>query len=393
MLKNIKKLASSFFADHISRQVRELYVATVIFNLAVAMVNIFEPVFLYLVFSKFFDLKTTLELILWFYLIIYVLYFFTVPLGAKFAKRFGYEYSIALSTIFAIAIYFFLLNVGTHIWFVFGAIIAYVLFKLFYWPAYHSNFARFSCDGEQGREISNLLVLESIVYIAGPFIGGIVLQFYGFNVLFVIVAVLMLISNIPMLITKEQFQPKTFSYFSAYKRIWHKKNRRHFFAHWGFGEELIVLVIWPVFMYIIARDFLNLGVLSAVSTCITTLILLFIGRMTDKGNRKNVLRAGSVFYFFSWLLRILTRGVFGVLALDVYSRVSKEFISIPITATTYEKAQDESVMKTIVFFEMSLVVGKIVAMVLGLILLQIFVPGWNALFILAGLMTLFYLLF
>ncbi|MFA5047453.1 MAG: MFS transporter [Patescibacteria group bacterium] len=393
MLTKLKELASSFFPDHIRRQIRELYAATTIFNLAVALVNIFEPVFLYLFFSKFFDLKTTLSLILWFYFIIYVLYFFTLPLGAKFAKRFGYEYSIALSTVFAIALYFFLLNMGVHHFFVFGAIISYVAFKLFYWPAYHSNFANFSSAGEEGREISNLLVLGSIVCIAGPFIGGVILQFWGFNALFVLVAILMLVSNIPMLITKEKFESKPFSYLGAYKRLWHRPNRRHFFAHWGFGEELIVLVIWPIFMYIIARDFLNLGVLAAVSTCITTLILLFIGRQTDKGNRRNVLRAGAVFYFFSWLLRLLTRGIFGVLILDVYSRVTKEFIAIPITAVTYEKAQDESVMKTIMFFEMSLVVGKIVAIVLGLILLQFFAPGWNALFILAGIMTLFYLLF
>ena len=79
--------------------------------------------------------------------------------------------------------------------------------------------------------------------------------------------------------------------------------------------------------------------------------------------------------------------------IDTYQKISKQAIVIPFVATTYREAQDTSVMGTVVFFEMSLVLGKIIAMILALILLQFFVPGWNVLFILAGVMTLFYLFF
>jgi len=144
---------------------------------------------------------------------------------------------------------------------------------------------------------------------------------------------------------------------------------------------------------VVIQDFFKLGVLIAVSTAVTTVIYLYIGKVTDKRDKKVVLRYGTTLYFFGWLFRIIVRNVFGVFLVDSYSRVTKQVVVIPFMAKTYEKAQDTSVMKSIVFFEMSLVVGKIMAILLSLLLLQIFTPGWNALFILAGLFTLLYSLF
>jgi len=384
---------SSLFANRLTRQVRELWASTLILDLAVSMVTIFEPVFLYVLFTRYYSLSAALVLIALFYLAIYIPYLFLVPLGAKFAKRFGYENSIAVASIFFILIYFFLF--AARLWpaFIIAAIAAYIAQKTFYWPAFHSNFARFSSAGEQGREISNLWAMESGIYILGPLIGGLIIQLYGFKALFIVVSLLMLASNIPMLATRETFEPKKFAYWQAFSGLFEKNNRRRLLAQFGYGEEWIVLVIWPIFMYLAARDFLGLGLIAAASTFIATLVLLFIGRWTDKSDRIKVVRFGTVFYFFSWLFKVLTRSALSVLLLDIYSRVSKSTIALPITATTYQNAQNGSVMGTIVFFEMSLVIGKIIAILLCLLILQVFDPGWNAMFMLGGLFTLFYLLF
>lgn len=386
-------LISSLFANRLRRQVRELWTSTLILDLAVSMVTIFEPVFLYILFSRYYSQNITLSLIGLFYLAIYIPYFFTVPLGAKFAKRFGYENSIAVASIFFILIYLSMFASRRFPLLIIITIIAYIAQKTFYWPAFHSNFARFSVKGEQGREISNLWALESAIYILGPLIGGLIIQFYGFRVLFTLVSVLMLISNIPMLVTREKFKPKGFEYWGAFKKLFAKDNRRHLLAQFGHGEEWIVLVMWPIFMYLVAKDFLGLGLISAGSTFIATLVVLLVGRLTDKSDKERILRFGTVFYFFSWLFRILGRSIFGVLLIDVYSRVAKSTIALPITASTYQTARDGSVTGEIVFFEMSLVLGKIIAIILCLLILQLFVPGWNAIFILGGLFTLFYLYF
>lgn len=393
MISKYKLLINSFFAHRLASEVKELYSSVMILDFAISAVNIFEPVFLYLIFIEKYGISTTLKFILAFYFAVYIIYFFCIPLGAKFAKKFGYEHAIATSSIFTILFYWSLFNAAHWPWLIGVAVLMYVAQKTLYWPAYHSDFARHAANGEQGREISNLMVMLSAVYIIGPIVGGLILKFYGFGALFILVAILIVVSNIPMLITKEEFVPSPFSYKDAMRRVFSRENRRKLLAHLGFGEELIYLVIWPVFIYVVVNDFLELGFLTAISIAVTMAVYLFIGRLADKKDRRVMLRFGAIFNFFGWLFRLMARGITGVFLIDSYSRISKQIIVVPFVAQTYEQAQDSSVMNTIVFFEMALVLGKIVAIIGALILLQFFVPGWNVLFILGGVMTLFYLWF
>lgn len=355
------------------------------------MVAVFEPVFLYTIFVRHCSLTESLQFILYFYLAVYVIYFLVLPLGAKFAGRFGYEHTIAIGSVFTSLFYLVFWWIQSSWWWIPPAVAMYVLSKLFYWPAYHCNFAKFSVDGQHGREVSNLTALQSAVVILGPLIGGFLLRFFDFSVLFAVATILIVLSNVPMLITKEQVDGIKFSYFAAYRRLIKREHIRNFVSLWGFGEELILLVIWPVFIFAIINDFLGLGLISAASAMLTTLIYLYIGRLADKRDRRSVFKFGTLLYFFSWLFRLMVRSVAGVFLVDTYSKITKQIISIPLTAETYDKAQDTSLMKAVLFFEMSLVVGKIIAIAAALVLLNFFVPGWNAIFLLSGLMALFYL--
>ena len=364
---------------------RELYIADMIINLATAMVALFEPIYLW---TQGFSLSG----ILYFYLGVYVLYFFLMPLGAKFARRFGYERAILVSTPGLVAFYALLYLISRDFQFTYWAVAALALQKTFYWPAYHADFARFSRNDERGREIGNSLIINSLVYIAGPFLGGLIISLWGFNVLFAVISVLILASNVPLMTTREKFKPVPFSYWHAYRRLTYAENRRNFLGFLGFGEELIVLVIWPIFIYTVVASFFSVGSLVAGATLATTLVLLYVGRLTDggAGERRSILKVGSVFSSAAWWLRLLAGGSWGGFLIDTLSRISKTVIVVPMMAMTYQRANETSVMKTVVFFEMSLVVGKILAIVLGILALRYIGNSYGALFVLAGLMTLLY---
>jgi len=196
-----------------------------------------------------------------------------------------------------------------------------------------------------------------------------------------------------MLVTKEVFVPHDFSFKEAFRKLFAKEHRGAMMAHFGYGEELIVLVLWPIFMFTNISNFLGLGLLSAISTFVATVVLLFIGKRADQGDRGSLLRYGTVFYVFAWLIRLIARSLFSILVIDAYSRIAKQAVSVPIMASVYHHAQNGSTMGTIVFFEMSLVIGKILAILLCLILLQFFAPGWNIIFIAGAMFSLFYLKF
>jgi len=349
------------------------------------MVAIFEPIYLYK--SGF-----GIDKILYFYLGVYGLYLFTIPLGAKFARRFGYEKAILVSTPFLALYYIFLYFVSFDWRFAIPAVLAFVIQKTFYWPGYHADFARFGKTGERGREVSNITAIITSVSIAGPFLGGAIIAVFGFEVLFVVTTFVILASNIPLLLTSEKFEPKSFSYARAYKRLLRKENRRNFFGFWGFGEEFVAMIVWPVFIFEVVPNFFSIGTITALSTLTTTAILLFVGKIVDSdtSERSPILKIGAVFKAASWFLTILVRGVLGVFLVDSFGRTTKNVIIVPMLAMTYDHANNTSVMKTVVFFEMSLIVGKIFAIgVLILIAKNLSFP-YVWFFALAGLMSMLY---
>lgn len=355
-------------------------------DFAVAAVTLFEPIYL-------FTLGYSLRVILLFYIQVYIIYFIILPLGAKFASRFGYEHSITTSTIFLIGYYLSLFAIAYNPLFLVIAPLFFSLHKSFYWTGYHADFARFSDGTERGRQVGELTIIDSLVYIAGPFVGGIILAVWGFPALFILVSILILGSSIPLLSTKEIFTPKDFSYQGAYRRLVKKGNRRHFLAYLGFGEDLIVMVIWPVFIYLVVKNFFSVGLVIALATFVTTIATLYIGKLTDK-RKKSVLRYGAVSSTLIWLIRLIASAGWHVFLIDTLSRVTKNAITIPLTALTYDRAQSTSIMKSVVFFEMALVVGKLLAAITIFLLLFFFPASWSfpIAFVIGGSMTLLYAL-
>ncbi|MBI5530476.1 MAG: hypothetical protein HY918_03170 [Candidatus Doudnabacteria bacterium] len=367
MLKHCQKIGSFIydcFPLHLKGEIKELYWSTAIRDFAVAAVAIFEPLYLY-------SLGWTIKSILWFFLGIYVFYFFIMPVGGKIAKKHGFEHGISYSTPFLVLYYLSLLAVPYHPLFIFTAIFALAWQKTFFWPGYHSDFAHYGQEEERGREVVNIQALDSAVLAIGPFFGGMVLWFFDFNTLFILVSLLILGSNIPLMRTREKFPPSPypFAYFSVYKRLLSKEHRRKFFSYLGYGEEIVLMVIWPLFIFTALKGYFSVGAIITASSLITLFIILFIGRFADVADKHSVLRAGSVISSFAWLFRLLISGVWGIFLVDAFSRVSKQLVCVPLLSITYDHAARKGdIVKRMVFLEMSIVIGKILAILILLIL-------------------------
>ncbi|TSC96173.1 MAG: Uncharacterized protein Athens101410_103 [Parcubacteria group bacterium Athens1014_10] len=377
------KIFDGCIANGLKRELKELYLSTLILNLAISAVSIFEPIYLY-------TLGFSLSQIVLFFIFVYALYFFIVPIGANIARTKGYEHSIFYSSFFCILYYLSLFSISRNVYFVYLAILMLAVSKALYWPAYHADFTRFGRGEERSREISNLVVLYSIVCVVGPFLGGLIISFFGFKVLFMMVSFLILISNLPMLATKEVFTPLKFSYKDAFKRLFKKNYRKGVLAYLGYGEEFIFLVIWPVFIYLTAKNFFSIGSIIALSTLISSLSILYIGKTADEKDKYKILNSGIIFGSISWFLRIFTSSPFAVFLLHSSTQISQRLVGIPMMSLVYNQGSKSSIMKTIVFFEMSLVIGKLAAMLVVYLFLFIYPNSFIPAFVLAGLMTLLY---
>ncbi len=372
-----------YFSKHPTHELRELYWSVGIMDFATAAVALFEPIYLY---TRGYSIRH----ILLFYAAVYFGYILLIPVGGRIAARFGFEHSILYSQFAFIAYYLALFALPYAPWLIFIAPVIFAVQKSLYWPAYHADFATFSVREQRGREVSGYLTLNAVVTILGPLFGGLVLNTFGFGVLFGIVAALFLASTRPLLKLKEVYDPAPFSYAKYWKLLWKPSHRRSAVAYFGFAEELVALVLWPIFTYLAVSQFSELGALIAVSTLITSLVVLLIGKMSDRNASIDVLRFGSIAASVVWVLRtLISLTPLRLVLLDAAGRTSKSAVVIPLLAMTYEHGVREDPLAIAVYFEQSLAIGKFLVAILLFFLAGV-ANVWTAAFIVAAASSLLY---
>ena len=377
---HLRHFIEHYFAPHPSTELREMFFATAILDFATASVMVFEPIYLY-------SVGFSITQILYFFIALYVLYFFLLPLGGRICRGHGYEHSILYSSPFLIIYYLSLFATRFDRRFILAALFALAIQKILYWPGYHSNFATYGDGKEVGREVSNRYTMASLASALAPLVGSLIIARSGFASLFIFVSILILLSNLPMMKTPELFVPKDFPYVDAVKRVFERGNARKFFAFFGYGEELVALVLWPIFISLMVKDFVYVGTIVSLSMFVTILVTLYVGRLSDEGNRTAVLRTGTIYTAASWFVRPIVTGGFGAFLTDLFYRVAKNTMSVPQVAMIYDDARKNHVMRTVIFFEMSLALGKVAAALLAVAACWYLKNPWIAIFIIAGVFS------
>lgn len=376
----------SYFHRRLNKQLGGLYLAATILDFALAMVVLFEPVYLY-------RLGYSIEHILLYYVVVYSVYYFIVPLGGKFVARFGPARSMALSTVMLIGYYASLFAVQSVSVFFWIAPLFFALQKMLYWPAYHLEFILSSDQGERGKEFSGLWSLSTIVYIIGPVLGGVIIQQSGFNVLFILVMVLIMCSNIPLFLSPVTYHGTLSSYWQMLIQPFTKLHVRSMVAYLALGEELIMLTIWPIFIALTFVSYEKMGGAIAIATLITALVTLYIGKLIDRDRQKQMLRWGAIATAVIWLTRPFLKSLGMVFTSETLGRIAKNTTFVTLTTASYGKAlRENQIIERSVMFEQGFALGK-TFIAAAIIVLASFISPFTAAFLAASAVSLLYLVF
>lgn len=339
------------FAVHPRPELREFYWFSALFSFATAMVLIFEPVF-------FYQAGFSLAQIAVYYGLHYVLYLVLLPFGGKFAARFGLERSLAVSLPIFMLYFLVLAAVASHLSLFWMAWAILAVFKIFYWPAYYGEYSRFGDELNRGTEVSFGFVLNFGLGVLGPAVGGVVAARFGFPVLFVTVAAAGLLSAVPLLKTKERYRVRSFPYRSAWRVVASRQNRKMVLATLGWVEDLVQLVFWPVFAFIVLKTTDVLGLVASVSVLVMSALAFLVGEWSDRLGPRAVLRRTVPVMSGIWLLRQLATSfstVFGVHALALSADMA---VKIPFLGKVYSEARRQGVLAYTIAFEMVLCLAK-----------------------------------
>jgi len=321
-----------YFDYLLKRNITKLYIAIAIRNLALGMVLLFEPIYIYIFFGE------SLPLTILFFAVIYGLYGVLAPLSGAIMGKIGHTKTILISLFLYFSYYLVLFFLPQSLWLVPLAILLTVFAMLLFWTAFDTDFARFSSEQGRGREVGKLNIVRLFPMIIAPVIGGWVLVSFGYPVLFAMVLVVLLASTIPLLYSKETHEAYTDSYKEAWKRIWKKENLK---ASIGFAansiEMIIAFLFWPLFMFLLAVSFGFMGTIVSFSLAISALFMLYVGKVSDTEERPWLLNVGALWTGISWVIKFFVGSTFDAFLAHTLYRISRSAAAVPFQTFYYER--------------------------------------------------------
>lgn len=379
-----------FTFHRFDKEITQIYTGHAIRRFALAMIVIFEPIYLFLYFGH------SLTKTLFFLAAIAGFYGLFVPFGAKIMVKLGLKKAMLFSVPFIFLYYLVLWNITASFVLLFLAIIFKVFYALFYWPAYHTDIARFSKKEFRGEQLSAGTIVYSLSSIAGPFVGGLIIAKLGFPVLFLVVLILLLVSALPLFFSREVHEVYGDSYERAFRGIFKKENRKDSLAFAAFGiDQGISMFIWPIFMFVIAINYKSMGFITSAALALSLLLTLYIGKLVDRMGRAKLLRIGSILTSIGWVFKAFVKGTFDAFLAHTIYRFAFVSTNLPFRAIMYDKASADKrkLDRFIVRREMSHNLGRgLMFVILAIIFIFIPVSKIYLLFPLAAVLALLFML-
>lgn len=372
-----------YFDSSLNREVVELYWNTALFNLSINLAYIFEPIFLY-------GLGYDLVQIMMFYVVVYTCYALLIVPVTKITSIIGYKKSILISSVIYVCYWllFFQLVFFSELYYVLPVLFA--LQKCFFWPPYNADIALNNVRQQRGREVGVLFSLVELASIVGPIIGGFISYKFGFQTMFITSAVLMLISVFPLFLSPEIYTKHTFRFRDFWDMV--RKFPQNFFGYWGYAEDLMLMSLWPIFIFIIIPEVFSVGIIITVASLIAVVLMLYLGKLMDRFPKLPVLPIAGVLYGFTWVFRFLGATLVGVIVFEILTRLGKGLVNVPLLFKTYDlaggKGPDHAIAYA-VFYEFSLSIAKIFTALVSIIIIA-YTGSIVYTFVMAGALTMLY---
>ncbi len=377
-----------YFSRSLSPDFLALYTSRSISFIAIGFFGIFLPIFIYQVAGN------NLVPVVLFYLFTSLFYVLLLPLAMRLINRIGMKRSLIFGTLMGAGYLGTLGLTNEENWQVYLSLTAVglIIFRLFYWIPFHTDFAVFTDKGHRGREISLVESTRRLFGIFTPVIAGAIIARFGFEVLFLLAVVLYMAAVIPLTRIRRVNERYVWSYRQTWREFFSPKRRAMIWAFVANGAETgIGFVVWPIFLYLLLEgNYFEIGALSTLIVAATIALQLWAGKYVDSIDRTKLLRIGSSLYALGWIIKIFIITSFQIFLVDAYHRVMRIFMMTPFDALTYDIAADEGhyVDEFTVLKEMAVHLGRVIIFAVVLVLFVVFAMKIQWIFIVAALASL-----
>lgn len=269
-------------------ELSELYASEFLRSLAMSVVGIFVPIYLY-------SLGYSLASIFLMQII------FTVfrPLFSFFAAKsiayIGPKHTMAIGTFAQIAYLLILVSIEqTNLSILLLGVVSSFAYAM-YGLALEVDFSKVKHTEHGGKELSFITICERIGSSLGPLVGGLVASFISPRATIIIALLIMAGSLIPIFMSAEPIKSRQSITLKGFP--W-RRHKRDFLSGLFFGVENVVSVmVWPLFVALAVfstNTYASVGLLVSLSTASALIAFYLIGKLIDDKKGGLLLKVGAI---------------------------------------------------------------------------------------------------
>lgn len=242
----------------------------------------------------------------------------------------------------------------------------------FFWIPYNILTVRKTEDSTIGASLAFMSNVGSAVGLVVPGVAALLIIFYGYNLLFAIALVFILISIIPVLPLRHEKTSFKFN-LSEIRSIIHKN--KHFVLPEildNLGQD--AQVIWTLFLFLTAFTVLDIGALGVLAGLVGMLVTHITGTLIDKWDKKMVVRFGAIATTIMWTLSYVI-AIYSPTPILLYTVTVLRGFALGIFASAYgaimlNRARSADA-QFLVLREIPTILGRVIVFVITLLLLSI----------------------
>jgi hypothetical protein len=258
----------------------------------------------------------------------------------------------------------------------------------FYWIPYHIFFVRRADDGDHryGTEIGKRGFFSGIATSLAPLLGGLVITNLGYNVLFMIGIVLLLLSSLPTLIYVSEKKHGKHKVKDALKNF--MLNKKYLNTTLAFSGNITSAVIfgifWSILLFLKLENFVEIGLLNTISGILATVLLLLMGKVIDSHSKKGIHGLAVLINSLLHISRLFLITPMSYYLNNILDKVNSTAYSTCFTAATYEKPKEDELSNFMVYRELTLHGARIIILPV-IVLLMLLTDSWMWVFIIGAL--------
>jgi predicted MFS family arabinose efflux permease len=214
-----------------------------------------------------------------------------------------------------------------------------------YWTAYHVYFSHLSDDGKQGAELSISAILQAIASIGGPAFGSLIISFWGFESLFVLLAILVILAIIPLRFLPKQENNIEINILKTVMTLSPKREWKSFIALGADSiGDLVAVIFLPIFILPILSGIVGVGFVGSLVAFFAMIGTFLIGMAIDKFGPKRVTSIFAPLDAIAWVLTTVIYLPIHVFIMSAVYAITRSGQVVALDATIYGRARHDNLV-------------------------------------------------